>query len=169
MEGLKKMNRNGFTLIELVVVVLIIGILASFGIPYYLKTVETSKATDALAIAHLLGNSNRMYKADNPSYVSGQITDDCNTMACDSATGGCKLIACAYVAKQDWSGTDKPYEYYVCNPINGSGGGCCSSGITACTRRKSDASSPYNTWVYKFTVSGECQKEGNEVPDCPKF
>jgi prepilin-type N-terminal cleavage/methylation domain-containing protein len=169
------MNRKGFTLIELVVVILIIGVLASLGLPYYLKTVETAKATDALAIAHLLGNANRMYKADNPSYMKGQLTNDCNTKYtnCDTAPDNCKLVACAYVAKQNWEGDDvkkdAPYEFYVCNPTDGSGGGCCSNGKTACTRRKSDASSPYNEWTYKFDTSGRCTEEGKDVPTCPKY
>lgn len=159
------MTKNGFTLIELVVVVVIIGILTSIGVSYYHKTVESSKATDAVAIAHLLSNANRMYRADNPNYVSGQITDSCNSATCSTASGGCKLVACGYVAKQSWDSA--AYDFYVCN--GGTGGSCCASNITACAKRKSGASEPYSTWTYKFTNDGRCQAEGNEVPDCPKF
>ncbi|NQU22511.1 MAG: prepilin-type N-terminal cleavage/methylation domain-containing protein, partial [Candidatus Nealsonbacteria bacterium] len=40
-------TRRGFSLVELSVVVIIIGVLASFGIPRMLKSVERSKASEA--------------------------------------------------------------------------------------------------------------------------
>ncbi len=38
-------NRKGFTLVELAVVIVIIGVLAAFGVPRFLKSVERSKAS----------------------------------------------------------------------------------------------------------------------------
>lgn len=159
-------ERAGFTLIELVVVVLIMGILASLGIPYYYKTVETSKATDSVAIGHLLGNANRMYRLDNPSVpVSGRITNSCNTGSCrTSDRSACRLLRCNYVAQQDWS--NSTYDFYVCN--NGSGGGYCASGAVASTRRGSGASGSYARWGYRFMNDGRCVALGG-APACPKF
>jgi prepilin-type N-terminal cleavage/methylation domain-containing protein len=157
-------NRRGFTLIEMVVVVLIMGILASIGMPYYYKTVETSKATDAVAIGHLLGNANRMYKIDNPVAVSGQITNGCSTTCTPGSNNACNLIACSYVAQQDWSNAS--YDYFVCN--GGAGGGCCGGTSVACVSRKAGAPANYAGWGYQFQSDGRCVSLGS-APACPKF
>jgi len=159
-------SRKGFTLIELMVVVLIMGILASMGIPYYYKTIETSRAGDAVALGHLIGNSNRMYNIDNPNApVSGPVTNSCNTAVCSTASGACRLIACSYVAQQDWN--QSSYDFYACN--GAVGGSCCGfAGAVSCGRRKAGPSSPYSNWGYRFYNSGRCETIGG-APSCPKF
>jgi prepilin-type N-terminal cleavage/methylation domain-containing protein len=41
------MKRKGFTLVELAVVIVIIGVLAAFGVPRFRESVERSKASEA--------------------------------------------------------------------------------------------------------------------------
>ena len=156
-----KKNKKGFTLVELMVVVLIIGILASMAVPYYNKTVETSRATDAMALGHLLGSAYRMYSVDNPGgSLSGTIDNNCNSGGCNSGdTSGCRLIRCSYVAPQDW--TNASYSYKV-------GPGSCGGGVAACVRRVG-GSAPYDSWGYNFTTLGACYPQGSGTPACPRF
>ncbi|MEK7720801.1 MAG: prepilin-type N-terminal cleavage/methylation domain-containing protein [Elusimicrobiota bacterium] len=154
-----KSNKKGFTLVELVVVVIIVGILASIGMPYYYKTVETAKATDAVAIGHMMGSAYRMFKIDYPAVdLSGEIKNTCN-VACTavSSTSGCRLVACNYMAKHDW--TNSSYSYLV--------GSSCGTNA-ACVRRVG-GNSPYSGWGYDFSMTGGCSTVGTGTPSCPKF
>jgi prepilin-type N-terminal cleavage/methylation domain-containing protein len=46
---MKKLNNQGFTLLEIIIVIIIIGVLASLAMPRFFSTVEYSRATEALA------------------------------------------------------------------------------------------------------------------------
>ena len=64
-------NRKGFTLIELMIVVAIIGILAAVAIPAFLKFVKRSKTSEATRNLRLLFDSSASYFADEPSASDG--------------------------------------------------------------------------------------------------
>ncbi|UCD15870.1 MAG: prepilin-type N-terminal cleavage/methylation domain-containing protein [Candidatus Omnitrophota bacterium] len=55
---------KGFTLIELMVVVLIISLLAAFGLPQYNKAVEKSRAAEAINILYALRGAQLRYAAE---------------------------------------------------------------------------------------------------------
>src|SRR5439155_8107408 len=59
-----------FTLVELAVVIVIIGVLAAFGVPRFLKSVERSKAAEAFAYLAAVRSSQERYQAQNGSYAS---------------------------------------------------------------------------------------------------
>ncbi len=75
MTNLKQMRspvktRKGFSLVELSVVVIIIGVLAAFGIPRMLQNVERSKASEAFKYLASVRASQERYQAREGTYAA---------------------------------------------------------------------------------------------------
>ena len=62
-------RRTGFSLVELSVVVIIIGVLAAFGIPRMLKSVERSKAAEAFKYLASFRAAQERYQAREGTYT----------------------------------------------------------------------------------------------------
>jgi prepilin-type N-terminal cleavage/methylation domain-containing protein len=67
-------RRPGFSLVELAVVVIIIGVLAAFGVPRMLKSVERSKAAESFKYLASVRAAQERYQARQGTYA-GVITD----------------------------------------------------------------------------------------------
>lgn len=64
----KKSPRPGFTLVELVVVVLIMGIIAAVALPKMATSTTTAKQNTAKQSLAVIRDAIELYKADNGSY-----------------------------------------------------------------------------------------------------
>ena len=81
-------SKNAFTLIELIVVVIITGIIASFAIPNYQKAMNKNYARDAVRNLYLIGASQQAYKARYGTYAYSL-----NTTAAVNAKFGLNIVS----------------------------------------------------------------------------
>lgn len=61
-------KRSGFTLVELMVVVIVIGILVTIAVPNYQRSVERAKCSQAISILKSMRNAALSYFADNEDF-----------------------------------------------------------------------------------------------------
>ncbi len=69
-------NQGGFTLVELMIVVIIVGILAAVAIPMYQGATERAKASEAVAALGTIRGAMRVYFAEHGTYVNANFTDN---------------------------------------------------------------------------------------------
>ncbi|MBU1112830.1 MAG: prepilin-type N-terminal cleavage/methylation domain-containing protein [Candidatus Omnitrophica bacterium] len=62
--------RKGFTLLELLIVVIVIGILATIAIPQFLNAVEKARVAKAKSALGLISHAEKMYRAERDTYVA---------------------------------------------------------------------------------------------------
>ena len=67
-------NRKGFTLIELIIVVIIVGILAAIAGPMFSGNIKKAQRSEAVAACGSLRTAYRLYTVENPSVVVNTIT-----------------------------------------------------------------------------------------------
>jgi prepilin-type N-terminal cleavage/methylation domain-containing protein len=157
-------RRRGFSLLEIFVVVLVLALLAGLSVPMYTRTLESSKAEDASGIVRMIATTNRMFALDHKgAFANGGLTNACGTDCAAAGNTGCALVACRYLAADDWD--KKPYVFFAIDPE--SANACGLAGITlnrivACGVRRQGAApgtnhKVYSGWGYAIDETGSVQ------------
>ena len=69
-----KRNKKGFTLIELMIVVVIIGILAALAIPRFMRSTTKAKQSEAKQLLKQIYTMQRAYRQEQDTYTLDGIT-----------------------------------------------------------------------------------------------
>ena len=91
-------KRSAFTLFELAVVIVIIGVLAAFGVPRFLRSVERSKAGEAFAYLSAIQSAQERYQSQFGTYAADLSTLD--TLLTSPAYFD--LGTCVVTAEKSW-------------------------------------------------------------------
>ena len=75
-------RQHGFTLLELLMVVIIIGILASIALPRYLRTTERARMAEAVTMLGVLRSAEVRYSVQNSGNFTSKVATPCDLDAC---------------------------------------------------------------------------------------
>lgn len=100
LENCKK-NRKGFTLLELLVVVLIIGILAAIALPQYKLSVARTKFSELKSRARIIDEAIHLYYLKNDTYPTNYsalgLQFQTSDITADLMSGNARFVVSRYI------------------------------------------------------------------------
>ncbi|MBC3863522.1 prepilin-type N-terminal cleavage/methylation domain-containing protein [Undibacterium jejuense] len=109
------MKQSGFTLIEVMITVAIIGILAAIALPSYSRYVARSKVADAIGNLSNAKSGMEQFFQDNGTYLSGANCGAGTPASTDGFDFGCTATATTYSVTMTGSGSVSAYKYSIDN------------------------------------------------------
>src|SRR5215470_17101434 len=168
-QSMTKRLKGGFTLIELMVVVAIIGILAAVAIPAFMRNARKAKTVEATTNVKKLYDGARSYEEEErigrgtitpiaKQFPGGTATAPAANSCCGQPGDKCAPNPGDFTAASDlWSALkfsiDDPHYYWY--TYTGSGTGL-SSAFTAAANGNLDCDTEYST----FELVGSIQSDG---------
>ena len=122
-------NKKGFTMVELLVVLVIVGILAAVATPILLANAKRAKASEAVATMGLIRENLREYKITNNTYfdvTSGDVQKPLPPVSNINLTDGALATANTYGTAVD-AGVSQYFSNH-CYTVNAAGTGGLSDG-----------------------------------------
>ncbi len=129
-------RKIGFTLTELLVVVIIVAILATLALPMLVKTIEKAKVGEALSNLNLIRTGQKIYFLEK-AYFSG----------------GAEGIGALNIENPN-DATAAYFTYSITTTAGATGD------FTARAQRKNTAPSPYDTYYYEIGKDGTITSNG---------
>jgi type IV pilus assembly protein PilE len=86
---------RGFTLIEVLIAVIVVGVLAAIALPSFMAQIRASRRADAVATLSLIQQAQERWRANQPQYAAVLMTTpatDCDTEA-ERVANNCLGIA----------------------------------------------------------------------------
>jgi len=83
MRKVRILTKSGFTMLELLMVVIIIGILATLALPQYMGFIEKARSTEAISTMGTIRTAQNLYKLETGTY-----SPDASNLAITVPTSG---------------------------------------------------------------------------------
>jgi prepilin-type N-terminal cleavage/methylation domain-containing protein len=123
--------KKGFTLLELIIVIIILGVLASLAVPQYINAVERGRLGEALSLLGLIRSSQMRYYAQFGNFTADMTKIDADYTTPKFFTVDSPAGSDAEVAKVTRSGEVKPLGDYT---MTISKDGCITCSGTNCVK-----------------------------------